>query len=112
MSQASPVLSPRMPVPPPGHIPPSGQFLPGFFISNEQQSLEMFGLPGMAMYNPQFGRSMNSQQSFGDHSLGQSDFNVVMADLLAHRTGLNRRDADLSFLQKSPGHPDQGFFNG
>ncbi|XP_050717645.1 collagen alpha-2(VIII) chain-like [Eriocheir sinensis] len=112
MSQASPVLSPRMPVPPPGHIPPSGQFLPGFFISNEQQSLEMFGLPGMAMYNPQFGRSMSSQQSFGDHSLGQSDYNVVMADLLAHRTGLNRRDADLSFLQKSPGHPDQGFFNG
>lgn len=91
---------------------PNSQFLPGFFISNEQQSLEMFGLPGMGMVNPQFGRSMSSQQSYGDYSMGQSDLSVVMADLLAHRTGLSRRNADLSFLQTSPGHPNHGFFNG
>lgn len=93
-------------------MPQSGQYLPGFFISNEQQSLEMYGAPGMTVVNPQLGRSLSSHQSFSDLSLSQPDHSVVMGDLLAHRTGLRVHNPDLSFLHRSPEHPDSGYFNG
>ncbi|XP_045126712.1 mucin-19-like isoform X2 [Portunus trituberculatus] len=110
MSQASPVLSPRMPMAP-HMINQHGALIPGqpFFLSNEQQSLEMFGGPG-AM-RTQLGRSMSSHPGFSANPSAQGDLSVVMGQLLAQRNGVSG-NSDLSFLQTPSSHPHHGFFNG
>ncbi|KAK8392052.1 hypothetical protein O3P69_017579 [Scylla paramamosain] len=110
MGHASPVLSPRMPM---GHhmINQHGALIPGqpIFLSNEQQSLEMFGGPG-AM-RTQLGRSISSHPGFSANPMTQGDLSVVMGQLLAQRSGLSGA-SDLSFLQTPRSHPHHGFFNG
>ena len=104
---ASPVLSPRMPMTSHGAYIPGR---PGIFLSNEQQSLELYGMPDMTL-RTQLGRSMINHPGFSRNPTTQADLNVVMGQLLAHRSGLSRK-ADLSFLQTPRAHPDHGFFNG
>lgn len=111
MPQASTVLSPRMPMGPQGTFIPGH---PGIFLSNEQQSLEMFGM-GHMMTQPQLraqlGRSISAHPGFSPAPLTQGDLSLMRGQLLAHRQGLTR-SSDLSFLQTPRSHPDHQFFNG